>query len=56
MPQEEVTEEVESFICVVMAWIQIVTVSLSYYIGDNLYRELRVHGRYLGCDEHAVLK
>ncbi len=22
----------------------------------KLLRELRVHGRYLGCDEHAVLK
>ncbi len=39
---------------IVMAWVQIVTVSLSYYIGDNLYQVLRVHGRYLGCDEQCL--
>ena len=30
-------------------WLELIFISLSYYIGDNLYQTLRTHGEHICC-------
>ena len=39
---------------IMKTWIQLVCISLCYFIGDNLYQTLSVHGEPIGCGDRCL--